>query len=126
MMTVDAKKILIVDDDSDFLESLHLILIRENHDVASATNGHDAMTQYREFRPDIVFLDVKMPGIDGYETFLRIRRYDSGAKVVLLSNYALNDLKYEEAKKQCLAGLINKPIGLAVLKKMIKRHAKQP
>lgn len=125
-MTDDAKKILIVDDDSDFLESLHLILIRENHDVVSATNGHDALTRYREFRPDIVFLDVKMPGIGGYEAFLRIRKYDSGAKVVLLSNYALDDLKYEEAKKQCLAGLINKPIDLAVLKKMIKRHAKQP
>lgn len=121
-----AKKILIVDDDSDFLESLYLILIRENHDVVSATNGHDALTRYREFRPDIVFLDVKMPGIGGYEAFLRIRKYDSGAKVVLLSNYALDDLKYEEAKKQCLAGLINKPIDLAVLKKMIKRHAKQP
>lgn len=121
-----AKKILIVDDDSDFLESLYLILIRENHDVVSATNGHDALTRYREFRPDIVFLDVKMPGISGYEAFLRIRKYDSGAKVVLLSNYALDDLKYEEAKKQCLAGLINKPIDLAVLKKMIKRHAKQP
>lgn len=120
----NAKKILIVDDDYDFLESLQLLLINENYDVRPTTNGHDAIIQYREFQPHIVFLDVKMPGIDGYETFLRIKKYDRHARVVFISSYALDDSQYKEAKAQSLADLINKPMDLTILKKMIKTYAK--
>ncbi len=120
----DTKKILVVDDDYDFLESLQLVLINEGHDVFPAANGYDALTQYQKFKPDIVFLDVKMPGIDGYETFLRIKKYDDGAKIVFTSSYVLDDAKYKQAKKQSLAGLMNKPINLDTLRRMIKKHMK--
>ena len=66
------KKILFVDDDSDFLESTQLMLMDEGYDVVPATNGEEAVAKYKEIKPDIVFLDIKMPGIDGYETFFRI------------------------------------------------------
>ncbi len=118
----DIKKILIVDDDYDFLESLQLILINEGHDVISAANGYDALVQYQEFKPDIVFLDVKMPGIDGYETFLRIKKHDNDAKIVFTSSYILDDTKYRQAKEQSLAGLMNKPINMNTLRRMIKKR----
>lgn len=116
------KKILVVDDDYDFLESLQLLLTNEGHDVRSAANGYDAIIQYREFKPDIVFLDVKMPGIDGYETFLRIKRHDGKAMIVLTSSYNIDDVKYEQAKEKSLAGLVNKPVEIDVLRKVIKEH----
>lgn len=122
-MVYTMKKILIVDDDYDFLESLQLMLINEGHEVYPTTNGNDAIARYLEFRPDIVFLDVKMPGIDGYETFLRIRKHDIDAKIVFTSSYVIDDVKYKQAKKQSLAGLINKPIEIGTLRKMIKKYA---
>lgn len=119
-----ARRILIVDDDCDFLESLELTLINRGHEVLSVTDGRDAVSRYAEFRPDIVFLDIKMPGLDGYETFLRIRAADSDARVVFTSSYVINDAKYLDARARSLAGMVNKPIGPDVLDRMIRRHAK--
>ena len=118
------KRILITDDDCDFLESLQLILLNDGHDVYTATNGYDAIAQYVELKPHIVFLDIKMPGIDGYETFLRIKNIDSNAKIVFTSSYALDHTKYEDIKAKSLAGIINKPIEHDILRKMIIKHTK--
>ena len=123
-MTGARKRILVVDDDYDFLESMQLVLLSEGHDVFTAEGGGSAVAKYAELRPDLVFLDVKMPGIDGYETLLRIRKHDRDARIVFTSGYLLDDSKYRKAKEGLLAGLVNKPIGPGVLKKMIKMHAK--
>ncbi len=118
------EKILLVDDDSDFLESTQLMLMDEGYDVIPATNGEDAVKKYGEFRPSIVFLDIKMPGIGGYETFFRIRKLDSDARVIFTSSYALDDEKFKQAKDLSLKGLLNKPFELDDLKKLIRKHAK--
>ena len=118
------EKILLVDDDSDFLESTQLMLMDEGYDVIPVTNGEDAVKKYREFRPSIVFLDIKMPGIDGFETFFRIRKLDSNARVIFTSSYALDDEKFKQAKELSLKGLLNKPFELDDLKKLIRKHAK--
>ena len=117
-------KILLVDDDFDFLESTQLMLMDEGYDVVPATNGEDAVEKYREFKPDIVFLDIKMPGIDGYETFFRIHKFDSDARVVFTSSYALDNEQFKHAKDLSLKGLLNKPLELDDLKKLIKKYAK--
>ena len=125
MMTIENKKrILVIDDDCDFLESIQLILIMEGHDVFPLADSHKALSQYQEFKPDIVFLDMKMPGIDGYETFLLLKKHDHDARVVFTSSYVLDDIKYKDAKERSLAGLINKPIESDTLRKMIRVHAK--
>ena len=118
------KKILLVDDDSDFLESTQLMLMDEGYDVIPATHGEDAVEKYKEFKPDIVFLDIKMPGIGGYETFFRIHRSDSDARVVFTSSYTLDSEKFKQAKDLSLKGLLNKPLEFDDLKKLIKKHAK--
>ncbi len=118
------KKILVIDDDYDFLESLHLLLVMDGHDVHPVSNGLDAITSYKEFQPDIVFLDIRMPGIDGFETFLRLKKHDKAAKIIFTSSYAISDQKYKTAKEQSLSGLLNKPIELATLRRVIKTHAK--
>ena len=117
-------KILLVDDDSDFLESTQLMLMDEGYDVIPATNGEDAVKKYREFKPSIVFLDIKMPGIGGYETFFRIHKSDSDARVIFTSSYTLDNEKFEQAKDLSLKGLLNKPFELEDLKKLIRKHAK--
>ena len=116
-----AKKILVVDDDRDFLESLQLVIFEQGHQVHPVSNGLDAVAQYKKLKPDIVFLDVKMPGIDGYETFVNIRRHDPEAKVVFMSGYTLDVLKYTEVERFA-TGTINKPVRHEELKKIIKKY----
>lgn len=119
-----SKKILIVDDDRDFLESLQLIIFEEGHQVHTVSNGHDALIQYKKLRPDIVFLDVRMPGIDGYDAFMSIRKYDPEAKVVFMSGYTLDVVKYAEVEKFAV-DTISKPIRHDELKKTIKKIMKR-
>ncbi len=121
---MNSKKILIVDDDYDVLEACQLALVDDGHDAIRASSGSEAIEKYFVFRPDIVFMDVRMPGMDGYEAFLSIRKRDGDARIVLTSSYALDDKKYKNAKSKSLAGMINKPIEWEDMEQMIKRYAK--
>lgn len=103
-------KVLVIDDDLDFLESIHLILIMKKHTVHSITNGRESMMAYEEFEPDIVLLDINMPDMDGYEVFKRLKQQHPNAKIYLMSGYALEREKYEDAMSKSLAGLLTKPI----------------
>ncbi len=119
-----SKKILFADDDLDFLEATQLMLLDKGFDVETATDGVLAVEKYREIMPDILFMDIKMPEIDGYEAFSRIIKFDPDARIVFTSSYALNDKKYDNAKKSSLKDLLNKPIEFKNLEKMIKKHAR--
>lgn len=121
---VKPKKILVVDDDHDFLESMQLLLLDYGHEVIPASNGKEAIEKYAEYGPDIVLLDFKMPGIDGYETLLHIVNLDPDARVVITSAYAIDDAQYRRAVDMSLSGLLPKPIEFANLAKAITRHAK--
>lgn len=118
------KTILLVDDDSDYLEATQLMLMDEGYEVVPAVNGEDAIQKYRETSPDIVFLDIKMPGIDGYETFFRIKKIDSDARVVFTSSYAIENEKFKQAKQLGLGGIINKPVDFTDMEKFIKKISK--
>ena len=121
----DPKKILIVDDDYGFLESLQLLLMDDGHETIPASNGKEAIKKYIEFEPDIVLLDIRMPGIGGYETFLHIIEHDPNARVVFTSAYAIGNAQYKEAKNKRLSGILSKPIEFANLRRMITTHAKK-
>jgi adenylate cyclase len=69
------KKILIVDDEPDFIEMLKLRLEDQGYTVEYATDGQDGLTRARNFDPDVILLDILMPGKDGY-TMLRELRLD--------------------------------------------------
>ncbi len=118
------KKILFADDDVDFLEATQLMLLDKGFDVVTAIDGINAVDRYREIKPDIMFLDIKMPEIDGYEAFFRIVKSDSDARIVFTSSYALDDEKYHKAKSLSLRGLLNKPLEFRDLEKMIQKHSK--
>ena len=66
-------RVLIVDDNRDGAQGLALILDLEGHDVRTASDGLEALEIAEEFRPNVVLLDIGMPGIDGYETARRLR-----------------------------------------------------
>ena len=67
------QKILVVDDEPYILRSLTFVLTREGYDVASATNGEEAMSIVRESKPKVMFLDVMMPKMNGYEVCQEVK-----------------------------------------------------
>jgi DNA-binding NarL/FixJ family response regulator len=80
-------RVLVVDDHEIFLQGLVLLLDRDERleVVGTATNGADAVTLAAELRPDVVLLDVVMPGMDGYEAAEAMRDRVPDTAIVLVS-----------------------------------------
>jgi two-component system nitrogen regulation response regulator NtrX len=80
-------RVLIVDDEAGIRQALKQVLEYEDLEVRVAASGGEAITLYPEFRPHLVFLDVKMAGLDGLETLTRLRDLDSKAQIVMISGH---------------------------------------
>jgi two-component system nitrogen regulation response regulator NtrX len=80
-------RVLIVDDEAGIRQALKQVLEYESLEVRVAASGGEAITVYSEFRPNLVFLDVKMAGLDGLETLTRLRGLDPGAQIVMISGH---------------------------------------
>ena len=81
-------RILVIDDEPGIRQALGQLLEYEGYDVRSAASGPLGIAEYEKFRPHLVFLDVKMAGIDGLEVLKRLRQIDGGATVVMISGHA--------------------------------------
>lgn len=81
------KKILVVDDEENIRELYRDELVEQGFDVDLAEDGFKAIEKLDSFRPDLVTLDVKMPGIDGIEVLRRIREKDVNIPVLLLTAF---------------------------------------
>lgn len=68
------KKILIVDDDANIAELISLYLTKECFQCEIAENGENALAQHESFQPDLILLDIMLPGIDGYDVCREIRK----------------------------------------------------
>jgi PAS domain S-box-containing protein len=79
------RRVLVVDDNQDAADSLALLLRLLGQDVGTAYDGPTALAQAGEFRPELVFLDLGMPGMDGYEVARRLRRQPPSVGVVLVA-----------------------------------------
>jgi CheY-like chemotaxis protein len=79
------RKILVVDDNQDAAESLAALLNIGGHETRMAHDGHVAFAQAEQFQPDVVFLDIGMPTLDGHETARRIRQQPWGKDMVLIA-----------------------------------------
>lgn len=81
------KKILVVDDEENIRELYRDELAEEGYRVEMAENGTQALAKLESFRPDLVTLDVMMPGMDGIEVLRRIRAKDPSIPVLLLTAF---------------------------------------
>ena len=78
------EKILVVDDDKNICELLRLYLEKEGFAVTMAYDGNAALQEFEKLHPDLVLLDVMMPGMDGWEVCRRIRQ-DSKTPIIMLT-----------------------------------------
>jgi two-component system nitrogen regulation response regulator NtrX len=82
------RRLLVVDDEQGIRAALTQLLEYEGFEVRAAASGAEALTAYDQWKPQLVFLDVKMAGMDGLETLKRIRERDPSAVVVMISGHA--------------------------------------
>jgi len=68
------KTILVVDDEQDIVDLISYNLSKEGYEVATASNGTDAVELAQRMRPDLVILDIMMPGLDGFEVCRTLRQ----------------------------------------------------
>jgi len=84
--------ILVVDDQFGDRETLKVILEDKGYRVATAANGVEALEMVKERHYDIIFLDIRLPGIDGVETFEKVKEVDPKAVVIMMTGYTEEDL----------------------------------
>ena len=82
------RRILIVDDEQGIRAALGQLLEFEGYEVRTAGNAVDGLAEYARFKPHLVFMDVKMAGIDGLEALRKLRELDASAVVVMISGHA--------------------------------------
>jgi len=79
-----AKRILIVDDEDDIRELVHVSLEDEGYEIYEASDGNEALAKAREHRPDLVILDVMIPGKTGYEVCEELKKDPQTKNVFVL------------------------------------------
>ena len=110
-MEVFPGKILIVDDEPDIVEFISYNLKNKGYLIAAAKDGVEAIRKARDFRPDLILLDIMMPNKDGIETIRELRAMHEFNDTAIIFLTALNDEKYEiEGLKIGADDFIFKPI----------------
>jgi PAS domain S-box-containing protein len=116
-----SRRVLVVDDNPDAVDSLAVLLRAEGHVVEIAFDGSGALVVASRFRPDVIFLDIGLPGMDGYEVARRLRREPGPAPwLVALTGYG-----QEEDRRQALAAGFDehvvKPASMPRLADLLRR-----
>lgn len=101
------KKVLVIDDEPDFLEMIKIRLEANNYEVITALNGKEGLEKVKQDKPDIVLLDILMPGIDGLKVLRRIRRDNKNLPVFIITAFS-NEERFKVANKLHASGFIVK------------------
>ena len=113
------KKILLVDDEVNICKFLKKYFERRQFEVAMAYSGREALERMALFHPDIVLLDVRMPGMDGLEVLKNIKTLYPKTKVIMVTGEDSQE-KGEEAKRLGADNYITKPLSLEYLEKDVQ------
>lgn len=81
---MEKKRILIVDDDENIAELISLYLLKECFDTEIVGDGEQALVKFKEYKPQLILLDIMLPGIDGYDVCREIRK-SSNVPIIMLS-----------------------------------------
>jgi CheY-like chemotaxis protein/two-component sensor histidine kinase len=115
-----ARRVLVIDDERDVADSLVTLLETFGATVRAAYSGAEGTTAAAEFRPDLIFLDLGMPQLDGYETARRIRALPEGraATLVALTGWGPDQIR-ERAREAGFDAELTKPATLPALRRLL-------
>jgi CheY-like chemotaxis protein len=111
--------VFLIDDEQDFTESVSFWLESKGYYVKSAATGKEGLQMIKDEKPDIVFLDLHLPEMDGIQILSNIRKIDKDIPVVMITAYA-EEKKMDEARKLGASGFFPKKSRLEELGNMIE------
>jgi two-component system response regulator HydG len=118
--------VMVVDDDPGTLKSLGMILKNKGHRVGTAVTGEEAIAMAKEKRYDIIFIDLKLPTINGLQTYLAIREVDPRVVAVMMTAYRQEmGALAETAVAESAYSVLYKPLDMEILLKMVDEMGKR-
>jgi DNA-binding NtrC family response regulator len=120
-------RVLVADDERSICEAFGVLLEAEGHTPLTASTGEEALRLVRAARPDMVFVDVRMPGMDGLALLKEIRRFDPALPVVVMTAYGTLETAAEALRNEAF-DYLGKPLDLAQIRQVMRRalHAPAP
>lgn len=118
-----AKKILVVDDEESLLQLVSVLLEEEGYEVLTASSGDEALAKLKDSKPDLVLMDMMMPGMSGREVCEKIRSNPStkDLKIAFLTVAKFSESGKETLTKMNVSDYITKPFENADLLKRVKK-----
>ncbi len=116
--------ILIVDDDDGMTETMSDIFSDMGHDVAIAADGHRAIEIIKEKAFDIIFMDIRMSGINGVEAFKQVKEISPSTRVIMMTAYSVEDL-VKEALREGAYGVMYKPLDMDKVVTLVEEISRQ-
>ena len=116
--------VLIVDDRLEDRQTFKDILENKGYRVTTAKSGYEAIELVKKGNFDIIFIDVKMPGIDGVKTFEEVHKIRSEVPVIMVTGYSVEELVKDAIDKGAYA-CIHKPLDMDAVLKMVKEVKKK-
>ena len=117
-------KVMHVEDEPDTRKVVKEILESEGYKVTSYPNGEKGVAAVKKDKPDIILLDVMMPGMSGWDAFERIKKIDKKAKIAFLTVLEVSPERLAVLKKAGLSDYINKPFTATELVSRVRKMAK--
>ena len=121
-------RIFVVDDDADVADALAEVLELNGHEVKVAYDSQQAIDAFQKEDFDLAFMDVMMPGKNGVESFIEIKKFKPDVKVVMMTGYSVQNL-LDQAIEEGACGVLHKPVAvgdlLTTLEEMAKRKDRQ-
>lgn len=104
-------RILLVDDNEEFLDSTKDVLNDEGYDIVTATSGEEALELAGAQTFDVIIMDIKMPEMNGVESFIEMKRRNPRVKVIIVTAYSVEDLM-RQALDEGVFAILSKPIDM--------------
>jgi len=118
-----SSKILIVDDETPVSNLMVEILHREGYpNVEMAADGQEAVEKYKDLLPDLVFMDIEMPVMDGYESSSRIKAFNPLANILVLTGNPADARARRTVQEGFASALIEKPLKLKDLRRIVREN----
>lgn len=118
-------KVLVIDDEANFRTLTDMQLKRLGYDVSLADNGWKGLQLYRQEHPDVILLDVNMPGMDGIEVLKQIRTVDSTQPVIVLTGVR-NPQTERQMRALGVSEFLGKDSSSRLLEETVKRFFAAP
>ena len=117
-------KLLVADDDPEVLAALQAALSLHGYEVSTVLNGQEVLNQVHEFQPDVILLDTKMPGMDGYEVIRRLKSEEATSPIpviVLTSSPVDKERDRGRVLGKDIIRYLSKPLSIELLIREIKK-----